>query len=532
MAADSQHSLLKVENLSVHFKGVAAPVVDDVSITIESGECVALVGESGSGKSVTAKSIMGLNDERAVTYADRAKIVMEGSEQNLLELPSPELRTKLGKDIAMIFQEPMSALNPSMRVGRQVMEAIDVHTELSQQEVFDLAVEAIKQVRIPVEENFNKYPHQLSGGQRQRIAIAMAIANHPGLLIADEPTTALDVTVQKAILDLMMDIRRRANMGVLFITHDLGVVKSIADRVYVMLRGKIVEQGKTEDVFANPTHEYTKRLLEPMPTRVSSPAHKDLATCMQADGLDVTYPLVGKKYFKAVKGASLALQQGRTLAVVGESGSGKSSLARALLGLQPSSGRIVVLGKNCEASGDFAGLRSQMQVVFQDPYSSLSPRLTVEEIVGEGLLQHQPDSTQMQRRVKVTAMLERVGLDKSALTRYPHQFSGGQRQRIAIARAVILEPEILVLDEPTSALDHTIRVQVVELLRELQEELDVSYLLITHDLAVVAALADDVVVMCQGELIESGTVSRILHEPQHAYTMQLVASAHAYALNA
>jgi len=543
----SEHKpLLEVRDLAVEFVmgSQAQRVIESVSFDIHRGETVALVGESGSGKSVTAHSIL-----RLLPYplARHPAGSIHYGDQDLLQLSQDKLRGIRGNRIAMVFQEPMTALNPLMTIGQQIAEILLLKKGLTGAQSAQAAIELLAQTGIPEpERRANSYPHQLSGGQRQRAMIAMALASEPTLLLADEPTTALDVTLRGQILDLLSALQRKRGMAVLLITHDLNLVRRFADRVAVMERGVLVEQGSVAQVFAAPQHAYTRRLIASEPRRdvPEQPPAPDAAPVLHAQGLRVTYPTAlpgvrgwfGKGEFVAVQGASLQLLPGRTLGVVGESGSGKSTLAQAILGLLPSTGELQVAGQAWQQpshgnSSHNQALRQQVQVVFQDPFSSLSPRMTVEEIVGEGLQVHAPQLPLPERRARVAAMLAEVGLTEAQfpglLARYPHEFSGGQRQRLAIARALIVQPQLLVLDEPTSALDVTIQQQVLSLLQRLQKEHALSYLLITHDVAVVRAMAHEVIVMKDGEVVESGSVQQVLDAPQHPYTQRLVEAARA-----
>ena len=531
--------LLQVQDLRVHFG--AKEVVHGVSFDIAPGEKLALVGESGSGKTVTALALLRLAGDAAI----EGRALMQG--RDLLQLPERELRGVRGGDIAMVFQEPMTALNPLMPVGQQVAEVLMLKQALTKAQSAQAAIELLAGTGIPEPERCAaSFPHQLSGGQRQRAMIAMALASRPRLLLADEPTTALDVTLRGQILDLLSDLQRQTGMAVLLITHDLNLVRRFADRVAVMEQGALVEQGTVAQVFAAPRHDYTRRLIGSTPRRdvIESVVAEDAAPAAQADGLRVAYPVplagfrgwFSKGEFVAVKGAAFRIPRARTLCVVGESGSGKSTLAQAMLGLLPASGELQVAGQRWQQPAQHNGahnqrLRRQVQVVFQDPFSSLSPRMTVEEIVGEGLHVHAPHLPAAERRACVAAMLAEVGLTEAQfpglLARYPHEFSGGQRQRLAVARALILEPQLLVLDEPTSALDVTIQQQVLALLQRLQKERALSYLLITHDVAVVRAMAHEVIVMKEGEVVESGSVQQVLDAPRHPYTQRLVEAARA-----
>ena len=535
-------SLLDVKDLTVSFSG--KPVVHGINFSIKAGERVALVGESGSGKTVTALSLL-----RLVMNAELRGSAIFGQNDtvDLLSIPEQQLRGIRGQDIAMIFQEPMTALNPLFTVGDQITEVLELKRPLNNTLAGVLpALEAITLIAstgiADPERCAKSYPHQLSGGQRQRAMIAMALACQPKLLLADEPTTALDVSLRLQILELLADLQKQNGMAVLLITHDLNLVRKFADRVIVMENGHIVEQGAVEAVFANPLHAYTRKLMDSKPVRdvveVTSAAMDSRLRgndSMLAKNLRVSYPTpipgfkgwFKKGEFVAVKGASFDIPPGQTLGVIGESGSGKSTLALAALGLLPFSGDLQVSGQSWGTSktADKA-LRKQVQVVFQDPFSSLSPRMTVGELVGEGLLVHAPELSPEQRHTKVLAALAEVGLAETQfaglLNRYPHEFSGGQRQRLAIARALIVEPQLLVLDEPTSALDVTIQKQVLQLLQRLQRERGLGYLLITHDVDVNRAMAHHVLVMREGEIVESGSVQQIMTSPQHAYTSLLV----------
>ena len=539
-------ALLDVKNLRVSFAG--KEVVKGVHFSINAGEKLALVGESGSGKSVTALSLLRL----ALNAKIEGQSLFDG--RDTLAMPEPELEGLRGDDIAMIFQEPMTALNPLMTIGRQIAEIIELKKAVSKQEAHAKAIELLIEVGIPEpERRAAQFPHQLSGGQRQRAMIAMALSCSPKLLLADEPTTALDVTLRLQILNLIGELQKTRNMAVLLITHDLNMVRKFADRIAVMERGHLVEQGAVSAVFAAPQHAYTQRLLASKPVRDVLPAQGDSPAMIQAEKLRITYPkpLGGiqgwfkKGEYVAVHQASLNLRQGQTLGIIGESGSGKSTLAMALLGLLPAvgmQGQVFYKRKEHLAGVNTAqsateniasmkfdkALRQSLQVVFQDPYSSLSPRMTVEEIVGEGLRIHEPLLEAAQRQVRVLAALDEVGLDAAQfpnlLQRYPHEFSGGQRQRIAIARALIVNPQTIILDEPTSALDVTIQQQVLSLLQKLQRERGLTYMIITHDVDVIRAMAHEVLVMKDGLVVEQGGVDDVLNSPQQAYTKLLVAA--------
>jgi microcin C transport system ATP-binding protein len=529
--------LLQVSGLNVSFG--AQPVVRDISFSMAAGEKLALVGESGSGKTVSALSLLRLVHNAQVS----GSALLQG--RDLLQMTEHQLRGVRGDDVAIIFQEPMTALNPLYTVGDQIAEVLQLKKGFTARQAQAATVELLASTGIPEPaRRADAYPHQLSGGQRQRAMIAMALASQPKLLLADEPTTALDVSLRGQILDLLADLQRQHGMAVLLITHDLNLVRRFADRVAVMERGLLVEQGAVADVFAAPQHPYTQMLLASTPERdvVQAASSPDAAPVLKARQMRVTYPvaLPGLKgWFKkgayvAVQGVDLDLAPGQTLGVIGESGSGKSTLALAALGLLPHQGSLQVAGTDwaqAQRNGQTRALRQRIQVVFQDPFSSLSPRMTIEQIVGEGLLVHEPALQPSQRRQRVVAALAEVGLvqDPSQagdwLQRYPHEFSGGQRQRLAIARALIVGPQVLVLDEPTSALDVTVQKQVLGLLQRLQRERGLSYLLITHDVDVIRAMAHDVLVMKDGQVVERGTVQQVLAQPDHPYTRALMQAA-------
>ncbi|QHI96818.1 dipeptide ABC transporter ATP-binding protein [Xylophilus rhododendri] len=531
--------LLDVRGLRIAFGDTE--VVHGIDFQVEAGEKLALVGESGSGKTISAMSLLRLVPDAAASGSAMLQPREGGAARNLLTLPERELRAIRGDEVAMIFQEPMTALNPLFTVGAQIAEVLQLKRAMSGSQAWEQAVKLLADTGIPEPaRRARSYPHQLSGGQRQRAMIAMALANQPRLLLADEPTTALDVTLRGQILDLLSDLQRSHGMAVLLITHDLLMVKRFADRVAVMERGHIVEQGPVAEVFANPQHPYTRKLLDSVPRRAvdESPVSPDARALIEAEHLGVRYPVARpgiagwfrKNSFVAVQDVGLRLQAGRTLGVVGESGSGKSSLALAVLGLQPHEGELRIDGRAW--NGGLAAdrpLRRVVQVVFQDPFSSLSPRMTVGEIVGEGLRVHAPELDAAARERQVRAALDDVGLSEAQfpglLERYPHAFSGGQRQRLAIARALVVRPQVLVLDEPTSALDVTIQKQVLDLLQRLQREHGLAYLLITHDMDVVRAMAHEVIAMKDGQVVESGPVAQVLGAPSHPYTRRLVAAA-------
>ncbi len=526
--------LLRVEGLRVSFG--ARDVVRGVNFDLQPGERLALVGESGSGKTMTALSLMGLAAGARVT--GQARFASGAGSVDLLALPERQLRGIRGQDIAMVFQEPMTALNPVFTIGQQIAEVLQEKQGLTRREAMQAAIDLIEETGIDAPaRRANAYPHQLSGGQRQRAMIAMALACTPRLLLADEPTTALDVSVRQQILELLADLQRRKGMAVVLITHDLRLVRKFADRVAVMAQGEIVEQGTVDDVFVRPQHAYTRQLLDSVPVRDVLPAALDVPVVLEAQGVQVAYPIpkpglrgwFSSASFSAVRKASFRLCRGQTLGIVGESGSGKSSLALASLGLVRHGGWVRVAGVPWSGKpAKDVSLRKQVQVVFQDPFSSLSPRMTVEELVGEGLQVHYADLAVPQRRQRVLQALDMVGMGESQfpaiLQRYPHQFSGGQRQRLAIARALVLEPTVIVLDEPTSALDVTLAQQVLRMLQALQKEKGLAYLLITHDVAVIRGMAHQVLVMQAGEVVESGTVDAVLTAPQHPYTVRLLSA--------
>jgi microcin C transport system ATP-binding protein len=521
--------LLDVRDLSVAFGKTLA--VDQVSFSIKRGQCVALVGESGSGKSVSALSILKLLPYPAASHPS-GTIHFKGRE--LLRAGEREMREVRGNDISIIFQEPMTSLNPLHTIEAQIGEILSLHQGIGGSMARARTLELLTQVGIPdPETRLASYPHQLSGGQRQRVMIAMALANEPDLLIADEPTTALDVTVQAQILALLADIRQRLGMSLLFITHDLGIVRRIADTVCVMNKGKIVEQGPVEQVFTAPKHPYTRDLLAAEPKPDPAPPRPTAPIVMKADDLKVWFPIkrgflrstVG--HIKAVDGVSLAVRKGETLGVVGESGSGKTTLGLALLRLISSNGPIVFLGKDIQGLRfkEMLPLRSDMQIVFQDPFGSLSPRLSVGDIIAEGLTVHQRTLSEEERDLRVVKAMQDVGLDPELRIRYPHEFSGGQRQRISIARAAVLEPNFVVLDEPTSALDMLFQAQMVDLLRDLQRKRDLTYMFISHDLRVVASLASHLIVMRHGKVVEEGPAAELFKNPKSNYTRALFAAA-------
>ena len=526
-------ALLSVRDLSVMFRqdGKETLAVDHISFDINSSETLALVGESGSGKSVTALSILKLLSYPMASHPS-GEILFDN--KDLMKLDEKSLQKVRGKDIAMIFQEPMTSLNPLHTVERQVSEVMKVHEGMSDKDARQRTIELLTQVGIrEPEKRLSSFPHQLSGGQRQRVMIAMALANNPKLLIADEPTTALDVTVQAQILELLEKLKQERSMSMLFITHNLGIVRKFADRVCVMTGGKIVETGKTADIFNHPQHDYTKKLLAAEPKGNPPKADKNAPVVMEGEKVRVWFPV--KKgffrrtvdYIKAVNDIDVIIREGQTLGVVGESGSGKTTLGLALTRMISSQGHIRFNGKDIEhfSFKQMRPLRRHIQIVFQDPFGSLSPRMSVGEIIAEGLLIHEKNLNYEERDERVVRALEEVDLDPETRNRYPHEFSGGQRQRIAIARAMVLNPRFVMLDEPTSALDMSVQAQVVDLLRTLQQKHNLAYLFISHDLKVVKALANDLIVMRNGQMVEHGPAEEVFSSPKTEYTRALMNAA-------
>jgi oligopeptide transport system ATP-binding protein len=523
--------ILSLRDVRVRFRTLDGIVdaVKGVALHVNAGETVAIVGESGSGKSQLMMAAMGLlaSNGEAIGTADYRG-------RNILGMPKSELNTIRGRKITMIFQEPMTSLDPLYTIGSQLVEPIVHHQRVSGEEAHARAIELLKLVRIPEpERRMKSYPYELSGGQRQRVMIAMAIANDPDLLIADEPTTALDVTIQAEILDLMASLQKRVGMGLIFITHDLNIVRRIAHRVYVMRYGEVVEHGDTKTIFDAPKHPYTQALLAAEPTGHKAPVAKTARRVLDGTDIRVTFRLGGgflsgdPIYLRAVDRVSVTLKQGQTIGIVGESGSGKSTLARALLRLVPSEGAIHFDNRDIAKLDKDAmrPLRKELQIVLQDPFGSLSPRMTAGQIVTEGLLVHEPSISASERDRRAALAFEEVQLDPRLRNRYPHEFSGGQRQRIAIARAIILKPRIVVLDEPTSALDRQVQKQIVDLLRNLQTAHGLSYLFISHDLAVVRAMADHIMVMKDGRMVEQGAPDEVLDNPREPYTRRLMEAA-------
>ncbi|MCO5063670.1 MAG: ABC transporter ATP-binding protein [Rhizobiaceae bacterium] len=525
--------LLSVRDLSVAFTqgGRTTMAVDHIHFDIGKGETVALVGESGSGKSVSALSVLKLLPYPPASHPSGA---IEFNGTDLLKCSEPELRRVRGNDITIIFQEPMTSLNPLHTISHQVIEVLKLHKGMGDKAALARTLELFREVGIrDPEKRLDAYPHQLSGGQRQRVMIAMALANEPKLLIADEPTTALDVTVQAQILELLAKLKKMNGMSMLFITHDLGIVRKIADRVCVMTHGRIVEQGPTERIFSHPQHEYTQKLLAAEPKGMPPVPDPGAPTVMAGDDMKVWFP-IRRGFFrkvvdhvKAVDGIDVQVRAGQTLGVVGESGSGKTTLGLALARMISSKGRIDFNGREIDtlSYSQMRPLRRELQIVFQDPFGSLSPRMSVAEIIEEGLKIHEPKLDVDARDQRVVEVLNEVGLDPETRFRYPHEFSGGQRQRVAIARAMVLNPRFVMLDEPTSALDMSVQAQVVDLLRRLQAKHNLAYLFISHDLKVVRALANDVIVMRNGKVVEQGPARQIFEDPQTDYTRALISAA-------
>ena len=526
--------LVRIDNLSISFNAGRNRVVRDVSFDVPRNQVVALVGESGSGKSVTALSILRLLDERAASYPS-GRIEFEG--ENLLECDERRLRQIRGDRVGMIFQEPMTSLNPLHTVAKQIGETLFLHKGLKGERARSRTIELLELVGIPnASERLNSFPHQLSGGQKQRVMIAMALANEPDLLIADEPTTALDVTVQKQVLELLKSLQGRLGMAVLLITHDLSIVRRYADHVVVMQSGQVVEQNRCRILFENPRHQYTRKLIGGAPSGRPRPVDTEASTLLKVRNLNVRFSTGSrwlfsrkKTFFQAVDSVDFKLRQGETLGIVGESGSGKTTLGLALLKLTRSEGEISFRGHRTDTLNQhqFRPYRRALQIVFQDPYGSLSPRMSVAEIIAEGLDIHAIGSRQ-ERDERIVAALHDVGLDPAVRHRYPHEFSGGQRQRIAIARALVLHPDVIVLDEPTSALDRTVQHQIIDLLRELQRKYRLSYLFISHDLAVVRALSHNLIVLKNGRIVEQGPAEELFERPSHPYTRQLMEAAFFY----
>ena len=523
--------LLSVQHLSVLFnngEGKYIPAVSDVSFDLDAGEILGIVGESGSGKSVTALSILRLLPYPKAAHSSKSSIVY--TDGNLLSCSDSMLRSIRGKEIAYIFQEPMSSLNPLHTIGKQLIENIKIHNKISNKYAKAKALDLLRQVELPnPRERMKSYPHELSGGQRQRVMIAMAISNNPKLLIADEPTTALDVTVQDQIVQLLLKLCRDMNMAMIFISHDLHLVEKIADKICVMQKGKIVEQGLVKDIFENPQHSYTKQLLDSMVKECKSNTNDAKELLLQANRVKVTYPIKKNLWGKVVKSINalnkvdIELYRGETLGIVGESGSGKTTLGMCLADLCKYEGSVQLNGKLIKDI-NYLEFRKKVQIVFQDPYNSLNPRMRVEDIVGEGLSVFEPKLSKSERHKKIVNALKQVEMKESDCAKYPHEFSGGQRQRIAIARSLIVQPEILILDEPTSALDVTIQKQILDLLLKLQKKQNLTYIFISHDMKAVQKISDRIAVMHNGRIVEINTAVRVLNCPLNNYTRKLISS--------
>lgn len=523
--------LLSIKDLSIAFGDRSEPAVSNVNVSIDKGQTVALVGESGSGKSVTALSVMQLLPY-PFAHHPSGSIVYQG--QELIGAGPTVMQTVRGNQISMIFQEPMTSLNPLHSIERQIGESLKLHKGLDGTASRTRVLELLELVGIrDAQSRLKAYPHELSGGQRQRVMIAMALANEPDLLIADEPTTALDVTIQAQILELLTQLQEQLGMALLLITHDLGIVRKMADQIHVMTNGQVVESGNAPEIFKNPQHSYTQHLLAAEPAALPIRHSAQQPEVLKANNIRVRFPIKGglfgrvKHYVEACDDISLSLRAGRTLGVVGESGSGKTTLGLALLRLIKSEGQIFFNGDaiHDQSQKELRSLRKSIQIVFQDPFGSLSPRLSILQIVEEGLKVHFPELSPAERAEQVSAVLQEVGLDSHVLNRFPHEFSGGQRQRIAIARALVLKPSLVILDEPTSALDMSVQAQIVELLQSLQEKHQLAYLFISHDLKVVRALSDEIIVMRDGKIVESGSAFTVLNHPKKPYTRELMRAA-------
>ena len=519
--------ILKIKNLSVYFKNNKQTdfcAVNDVNISLEQGKILGIVGESGSGKSVTALSILGLLPFPKAYHSENSSILF--NQQELIGLAEEKFRQIRGNKISFIFQEPMSSLNPLHKIGAQIAESLLLHQHLSKTEIKAKTLELLNLVNIPnPEQKINAYPFELSGGQRQRVMIAMAIANNPQILIADEPTTALDVTIQEQIIDLLLDLKRKLNMSIIFISHNLRLVHKISDYIAVMYRGNLVEYGTAEDVFENPQNAYTKRLISSTLLLNLRKKYKNKVV-MSVQNIEVRFPhkrnIWGRVIsdFKAVDNVSFELKEGETIGIVGESGSGKTSLALAIINLLKHSGNVKIFsGDNNKKQQRF---NKNLQIVFQDPYNSLNPRMTIRQIIMEGLNVHFKKLNEEEKINKINEIIREVNLDISVLSQYPHEFSGGQRQRIALARALVLKPEIIILDEPTSALDLTVQTQIIELLKNLQNKYNISYIFISHDMTAIRAMSHRVMVMQNGKIIEQGSTEQIFEQPQQPYTQQLI----------
>ncbi len=520
-------NLLKIKHLSIYFKNDEQPdfcAVNDLNLNVEQGEILGIVGESGSGKSVTALSILGLLPASKTVLSKNSSIIFNN--QELIGLKSKDFQQIRGNIISYIFQEPMSSLNPLHKIGKQIAESLELHQNLTKEQIKNRTLELLKLVQIPeAEQKINAYPFELSGGQRQRVMIAMAIANNPQILIADEPTTALDVTIQEQIIDLLLELKRRLNMSIIFISHNLRLVHKIADHIAVMYKGKLVEYGTAKQVFETPKADYTKKLISSnLLLNLQKKNNNDVI--LKVSDIEVSFPrkknIWGRVIadFKAVDKVGFELKQGETLGIVGESGSGKTSLALAVINLLKHKGNVEIF-----ENGQFKKQQhfsKNMQIVFQDPYNSLNPRMTIQQIIGEGLNVHFKQLNQAEKIKKIKEILNEVNLDVSVLSKYPHEFSGGQRQRIALARALVINPKIIILDEPTSALDVTVQAQIVELLKTLQNKYKISYIFISHDMNAIQAMSHRVMVMQNGKIVEQGTAEQIFKRPQRSYTKQLI----------
>ncbi len=519
--------ILDIKHLSVYFKNRGQAdfcAVNDVSLSLEQGKILGIVGESGSGKSVTALSILGLLPYPKAYHSGNSSVIFDNKE--LIGLSDKNFQQIRGNKISFVFQEPMSSLNPLHKIGAQIAESLQLHQNLSKTEIKAKTLKLLNLVKIPEpEQKLNAYPFELSGGQRQRVMIAMAIANNPQILIADEPTTALDVTIQEQIIDLLLELKHKLNMSIIFISHNLRLVHKISDYIAVMYHGNLVEYGTAKQVFETPEHNYTKKLIL-SDLLLNLQQKNDNNVVMSAQNIEVAFPrkrnIWGRVItdFKAVNNVSFELKQGETLGIVGESGSGKTSLALAVINLLKHKGNVVLIdGKDNYNLQKFS---KDLQIVFQDPYNSLNPRMTVQEIIGEGLSVHFPKLTKIEKINKIKEILNEVNLTEYILNKYPHEFSGGQRQRIALARALVLKPKIIILDEPTSALDVTVQAQIVELLKTLQSKYKISYMFISHDMNAIRAMSHRVMVMQNGKVVEQGTAEQIFKHPQQPYTKQLI----------
>lgn len=520
-------SLLEIKHLSIAFnnrENTKFQAVSDVNLKLDSGEILGIVGESGSGKSVTALSILGLLPQPKAEYSQESSIVFEN--QELINMPNEKFQKIRGNKIAFIFQEPMSSLNPLHKIGKQIAESLKLHQNMRKDEIKKRTLELLKAVKIPnPQAKMEAYPFELSGGQRQRVMIAMAIANNPQILIADEPTTALDVTIQEQIIDLLLELKQKLGMAIIFISHNLRLVHKIADNIAVMYQGKIVEYGTAEQIFNAPQHDYTKKLISSnLLLNLQDKNKKDVI--LKAENIKVSFPIKKNLWgrviqdLKAVDNVSFELNRGETLGIVGESGSGKTTLAMSVVNLIKHEGKIYI--KNNELYEEVNNFSKDLQVVFQDPYNSLNPRMNIEQIIGEGLSVHFPQLSKIERSERIKQIVREVELSEDILHKYPHEFSGGQRQRIALARALILNPKIIILDEPTSALDVTVQAQVIALLKNLQSKYELSYIFISHDMNAVRSMSHQIMVMKDGKVVESGFADEIFNHPRRMYTKQLI----------